>query len=118
MYSLDFRRLALRILDRERSFRRAAVICNISTSTSHRWANLVIGQHKPRRRQKRLTHVMAQAVKSYLDAVKVTTIDRWPWLPDGVDAEIHHAMETVSASVIQNCFRHLKCMVTDMHGDR
>jgi len=78
MYSQDFRRLALRVLKQEGSYRRAAAICRVSSSTLHRWANdisqpaLIRSKH----RRKGLKNSVVAAVHATLEKTPVTTLSR------------------------------------------
>lgn len=67
-YSSDFRRLALRILSQTRSFRKAAALCNVSSSTLHRWATLGIGvKARVAATRRRLTSSVVDMIRSAVD---------------------------------------------------
>jgi transposase len=77
MYSLDFRKLALSILKREGSYRRAAAICNVSASTLHRWATRGIeNKNGSKGRPVKLSNIVKVALQRFLEANPVTTLRR------------------------------------------
>lgn len=73
-YSLDFRRLALRLLAEHGSFRRAARICKISTSTLHAWHKN--GPQIKKRVRRRLSDACREQVRQLLESQPVTTLRR------------------------------------------
>ena len=77
-YSLDARRLALRILSQTGSYYIAAKLCNISSSTLHRWASNTshIIKKQCRKRRKLTDDVLCRIRQILRDSNGVTTITR------------------------------------------
>lgn len=75
MYSMDFRRLALRLL-KSRSFRAVARLLSVSTSTLHRWQRFGIEARTPRKRRRKLTDAVVSAIREYVADHPCTTLSR------------------------------------------
>lgn len=78
MYSIDFRKLAKRIFHKEGSYRRAAKICGISSSTLHRWVNTqTTDKTKVQRTRRKLTSHVVDLVSKFIDNYKgITNLSR------------------------------------------
>jgi transposase len=77
MYSLDFRRLALKLL-KSRSFRAVARLLSVSTSTLHRWQRLGVDLAVSTRfrRRRKLTDAVVSAIREYVADHPCTTLGR------------------------------------------
>ena len=75
MYSLDFQRLAVRLLKSVGSYRKVAAMLKVSSSTLHRWQRLGVHRSvaKPRPRRK-LTPEVCREISSFVAERRVVTI--------------------------------------------
>jgi transposase len=73
MYSIDFRKLALRLYKQFKSYRKVAEIMNISTSTIHRWKTKGIEKSPKRQRRCKIFEKTRQFIESYLSKNPFTT---------------------------------------------
>jgi hypothetical protein len=79
MYCKRFKALAMRVLEREGSFRKASVFLQISTSTLHRWSKLDLTNITPRRHQPRRSPLCQDIIvklKALVEAMPITSLQR------------------------------------------